>query len=164
MLMTRRRLLALGALTFTSGTLLSACAEGGGEPETSGTTATGPQPEGWYMPAEDHEHVATWMCWPSNSSVWGRELPDVQDAIVGIALAIAEFEPVSMLARPGQIAAVEGRLGADFELIDAPVDDLWARDTLPCFLDPRRRRPASTTLAAGHVRFNGWGGKQIHSR
>lgn len=161
MLMTRRRLLALGALTLTSGTLLAAC----GDDEMAGTsepTATGARPGGWYMPAEEYEHAATWMCWPSSGSVWGRDLPDVQDAILGIALAIAEFEPVSMLARPGQIGALKGRLGSDVELIDAPVDDLWARDTLPCFLI-RDGAAGNDALAAGHVRFNGWGGKQIHS-
>ena len=48
-------------------------------------------------------------------------------------------------------------LGDDIELIDAPVDDLWARDTLALFVVSD-----DGDLAAGRVRFNGWGDKQVH--
>lgn len=72
------------------------------------------------------------MCWPSSKAVWGSDLTGVQDTIVEIALTIADFEPVSLLARPAEIAAVR-RLVKDVEVIEAPVDDLWARDTLPNF-------------------------------
>jgi agmatine deiminase len=111
------------------------------------------------MPAEDRRHARTWMCWPSSTGIWGGDLADVQDAIERIALTIVEFEPVSMLVRPAALAAARDRFGRDVELIDAPVDDLWARDTLPNFLS----RPGAGGLAAGHARFNGWGGKQAHA-
>jgi agmatine deiminase len=112
------------------------------------------------MPAEDRPHAATWMCFPSSADVWGRDLADVQFAIADIALAIAEFEPVRMLARPEARSLALDLVGSDVELIDGPVDDLWARDTLPLFLvDPNT--PAS--LSAARVRFNGWGDKQIHA-
>lgn len=115
----------------------------------------------WAMPAEDVEHERTWMCWPSREDVWGADLPDVQDAIVRIALAISRFEPVAMLAAADEIAGLEGLLGdADVEVIEGPVDDLWARDTLPCFLVGEV--DGQPTLAAGRVRFNGWGDKQVH--
>ena len=111
------------------------------------------------MPAEDGRHERTWMCWPSSRAVWGSDLSDVQDTIVEIALAIAHFEPVSMLARPEEIVPIRS-LMRGVEIVSAPVDDLWARDTLPNFL-VRRRANAVSELAAGHARFNGWGGKQI---
>ena len=116
----------------------------------------------WRMPAEEHPHDATWMCWPSSEEVWGETLPDVQDALVRVALAISEFEPVRLLARPDQIDIVRELVGgADVEVIEAPVDDLWARDTLPCFLLARSAEDAAP-LAAGRVQFNGWGNKQLH--
>ncbi|MEM7341359.1 MAG: agmatine deiminase family protein, partial [Actinomycetota bacterium] len=59
--------------------------------------------------------------------------------------------------QPGDLDAAFDLVGSDVELIEASVDDLWARDTLPLFLVSE-----SGDLAAGRVRFNGWGGKQVH--
>lgn len=113
------------------------------------------------MPAEDSLHDQTWMCWPSSKAVWGSDLAAAQNAILEIALTIAEFEPVSMLARPTEVRSVR-RLLKGVTVIEAPVDDLWARDTLPNFL-LRRRADGRLGLSASHARFNGWGGKQISS-
>jgi agmatine deiminase len=114
------------------------------------------------MPAEEDSHEATWMSWPSRNDVWGEALPDVQDAIADLAVAIATFEPVRMLARRAELRRVRRMVGdADIDVIEGPVDDLWARDSLPCFLvatGPDDEAP----LAAGRFRFNGWGGKQVH--
>jgi len=115
----------------------------------------------WRMPAEETRHERTWMCWPSGHDIWGRALPDVQATIASIALSVAAFEPVSVLARPQQLRAARDRVGADVEVLEAPVDDLWARDTLPCFL-VAKNPAAPRSLAAGRVRFNGWGDKQRH--
>ncbi len=78
-----------------------------------------------------------------------------------IALTIAEFEPVSLLARPAEAAAVR-RLLKGVTVIEGPVDDLWARDTLPNFVT-RRRADRTVELGARRARFNGWGGKQTHA-
>jgi agmatine deiminase len=113
------------------------------------------------MPAEDGRHDRTWMCWPSSTDIWGPDLGGVQAAIIEIALTIAEFERVSMLARPTEASAVR-RLAKGVHVIDAPVDDLWARDTLPNFIT-RRGANGTIQLGANHARFNGWGRKQIFS-
>ncbi len=113
------------------------------------------------MPAEDLPHERTWMCWPSSKSVWGSDLSAVQDCIAKVALTIAEFEPVTLLARPGEVDAVR-RLLKGVQVVAAPVDDLWARDTLPNFLT-RRRSDGTLQLGASHARFNGWGSKQVSS-
>lgn len=62
-----------------------------------------------------------------------------------------------MLVRPEDRSIASDLVGADVDLIDAPVDDLWARDTLPLFVVSD-----SGELAATRVEFNGWGGKQTH--
>ena len=116
----------------------------------------------WRMPAEETRHERTWMCWPSGRDIWGRALPEVQASIASIALAIAANEPVTLLARPHQVRAARAEVGADVEVVGAPVDDLWARDTLPCFLLSTASATAPATLGAGRVRFNGWGHKQRH--
>jgi agmatine deiminase len=115
----------------------------------------------WFMPAEDLRHERTWMCWPSSKAVWGSDLTAVQDTIIEIASSIATFEPVSMLARPSEVRPLR-KLIKGIDVIEAPVDDLWARDTLPNFLI-RKGADSSFELGAGHARFNGWGGKQISS-
>jgi agmatine deiminase len=99
------------------------------------------------------------MCWPSSAAVWGSALPSVQADIAQIAQAINEFEPVTMLVRPSARRAARNAVGSQVALEVAPVDDLWARDTLPLFLIDDER-PGK--LAAGTVRFNGWGKKQLH--
>lgn len=109
------------------------------------------------MPAEEAEHEATWMCFPGRRDVWGSSLPEVQATIAELGLAIAQFEPVRMLARPDDMDHLVDLVGSDVEIIDAPVDDLWARDTLPLF-----RITDSGELSAVRVRFNGWGDKQVH--
>ncbi len=115
----------------------------------------------WRMPAEEDPHERTWMCWPSSDEVWGGDLAAVQDTIADLALTIAEFEPVTMLARPQEHEALAEVLGDAIELVAAPVDDLWARDTLPNFVI-RASASGGTELAGAHATFNGWGGKQIH--
>ena len=124
--------------------------------------STGVNEGRWSMPAEEAPHDATWMCWPSNEEIWGETLPDVQATIVRLAVTIAGFESVKLLARVEQIERLRSMLGdVDAEVIEAPVDDLWARDTLPCFLLANGSND-DVPLAAGSFRFNGWGDKQLH--
>lgn len=151
--MTRRSALKMGLLG-AAGLWLAGCASDG---DASGLAA-GPRPAaGFRMPAEEDLHDATWMCFPGRSDVWGRDLRDVQATIADIGLAIAEFEPVRMLCRGGDLDRLDDLVGSDLDVIEAPVDDLWARDTLPLFLVSE-----AGELAAAHVQFNGWGGKQVH--
>ena len=163
-----RRRFVLGALIVGT---ISGCSDEGDEGESGGaTTVPADGTTGWFMPAEETEHERTWMCWPSNADVWGDDLEAVQDTIERIALAIAEFEPVTMLCRPDQVAGLAERTGGDIELLAAPVDDLWARDALPCLLvsadegsaEDSSAEGRAAKLAAGRFTFNGWGGKQVH--
>ncbi len=167
--MVTRRSVLVGLSSLPLVRILTACEGGSSESSAGGANVdelTGgvvalAGDSGWYMPAEDEPHERTWMCWPSNAEIWGSDLGDVQDAIVRIALAISEFEPVSMLARPDTIAELAEIFGSSVELIEAPVDDLWARDTLVNFV-VRDVEGGGRELAASHARFNGWGGKQVH--
>jgi agmatine deiminase len=131
----------------------------GSGPSEANAPASSADDRRWRMPAEEAPHARTWMCWPSSREIWGDVLDQVQRDIADVANTIATFEPVRVLARPGATEAARRLLDGAIELISAPVDDLWARDTLPCFLidadDPNG-------LAATTFNFNGWGDKQLH--
>lgn len=150
---------------LVGGGLLAGCTDDTAQEDDAAPTAGGTPISGsgrWRMPAEEDPHERTWMCWPSSEEVWGSDLATVQDAIVGIAQAIARFEPVTMLARPEEIEALRDIFADEVELLEAPVDDLWARDTLPNFVR-RTNGAGELELAAAHATFNGWGDKQIHA-
>lgn len=166
-MISRRRLIAGSAAGFVA--IATGCTDDNGnsspsaDPNSATTDVPGTENGGrWLIPAEEALHDATWMCWPSSAEVWGDELPAVQETIAALARVIAEFEPVKLLARPSEAAHVVALVeGADIEIVEVPVDDLWARDTLPCFL-VATEQVDDQPLVAGRVRFNGWGDKQVH--
>ena len=124
---------------------VAGCAAGSDQP----ATADVPQERGrrWRVPAEDTEHLRTWMAWPSSRAIWGRWLPGIQHDIALIARTIARFEPVVMCARDAA-AARQARqwCGPRVKVIDdIPVDDCWMRDTGPVF----RLAPNGKAVDAG---------------
>ena len=114
-----------------------------------------------YVPPEEARHELTFMQWPTNRTV--HPDPDflalLQTTIARIANAIAAFEPVVMLAASDHHVAVRNRLDPAIALWNIPTDDLWCRDSGPLFA-----RDRDGGLAVSHIAFNGWGGKQVHSR
>jgi agmatine deiminase len=119
-----------------------------------------PRLAGFHMPMEHEPHERTFMQWPVEEEVYGRrDLRRVQDAIAAIADAIAEFEPVVLLASGADAEDARAATGDGVEIWDIPTNDLWCRDSGPTFV-----RNAAGELAVAHIHFNGWGGKQIHDR
>lgn len=112
----------------------------------------------WLMPDESAPHLRTWMAFGAHGKIWGRRLlPEVQRDLAAIALAIAEYEPVSMLVRPADLALAKSLLGNDVQLLTCPLDDLWIRDTGPVFV-----LNEDGEKAAVDFNFNGWGEKQAY--
>lgn len=116
----------------------------------------------YTAPSEDAPHARTWMCWPSTPSVYGGRgayYESVLETIGRLAAAIAENEPVTMLA-DASVHALAARLcGPRVQLLNVATDDMWARDTGPVFV-----RDAAGAKAAVDFNFNAWGGKQAHAR
>ncbi len=112
------------------------------------------------VPAEDAPHQRTFMQWPVNRAVYPDRmfLELTRQTIARIANTIAAFEPVTMLAAAKHHPRMRQRLSANVALWDIPTDDLWCRDSGPIF-----GRATSGELAIKHIRFNGWGDKQVHS-
>lgn len=106
------------------------------------------------MPAEWAPHSRCWMSWPGREAVWGERLEAARDAVAEVTAAIAEFEPVTMIANPEDVAEVSLRCGSQVGALPLDLDDSWARDIGPSFL-----LDGKEGLAGVDWRFNAWGGK-----
>ncbi|WP_214325761.1 agmatine deiminase family protein [Nonomuraea sediminis] len=135
------------------GGALSAC----GSSSTASGVTTAVEKSGWLMPEETHPHQLTFMAWPTEL-IWKSDIAGVRDDIAGIARAIADFEPVVLLANPQDVKAARRACGSQVEVVPMPVDDLWMRDSGPTFV------LGGKNIAGVDFNFNGWGGKQVHSR
>ncbi|MEM6306287.1 MAG: agmatine deiminase family protein [Pseudomonadota bacterium] len=111
-----------------------------------------------YVPPEEAPHDRTFMMWPASREVYPDLgfLAHVQATIADIANAITAFEPVVMLAHPDQHSAARALLDGTVTLWDVPTEDLWARDAGPLFAF------RADALVVSHIRFNGWGARQVH--
>jgi agmatine deiminase len=146
-------------------TPLAAGAALAGYASTFAALAAGPESAKFRMPDEGEPHERTWMGFTSSGDIWGKDLPGVQQDLMRIADAIAQFEPVSMLVNGNAMARAEKlRAGAaqqsNIQLVAASLDDLWLRDTGPVIV----RRVGGRELRALDFNFNGWGQKQEHRR
>ncbi|WP_223198730.1 agmatine deiminase family protein [Solihabitans fulvus] len=128
---------------------------------TGGSSRAGGSPDArtWSMPDEGEPHQRTWMAFGVSDRIWEpAQVPVIRQNLAAIATAVARFEPVSMLVRPEELDVARGLVaGANVELIAAPIDDLWMRDTGPVFVKGAGGR------AGVDFNFNGWGGKQDHA-
>ena len=114
----------------------------------------------WLMPDEGEPHKRTWMVFGASEKIWGKKLlPEVRRNLATIAQTIARYEPVSMLVRENEYDLADKLVGSSVELIVAPVDDLWMRDTGAVFV-----RNGQGKKAAIDFNFNGWGKKQEFGR
>jgi agmatine deiminase len=72
-----------------------------------------------------------------------------------VANAVAAFEPVTMIANPGEDAGLARAAGGEgVQIVELPLDDSWLRDSGPIYTygDDGRR-------LANHFGFNAWGEK-----
>ncbi len=111
----------------------------------------------WQMPAETARHDRTWMAFPAEGQTLGAgdsEREEGYAAWTDVAHAVAEFEPVTMLVDPTEIPRARRMLGSGIDIVEAPVDEFWMRDSGPTFVVDRDR---PGVLGAVDWIFNGWG-------
>ncbi|WP_314622034.1 agmatine deiminase family protein [Streptomyces stackebrandtii] len=155
----RTALRAFAGIGAALGLGATAC---GPEESVAGSTAGAPSrtraaEEERRFGAEWESHTRTFMSWPALASVWEDDLPYVREDIARIARAVGEYEAVVMMARPDQVAAAQRACGRQVEVIPLAVDDLWARDTVPVFVEDGGK------VVGVDFNFNGWGDKQEHT-
>ena len=144
----RRRFIQRAAL-LSGGLIMGSC----GVPSDGET-----RQNQWFMPDEAEPHKRTWMAFGAAEEIWGAELlPEVRRNLGTIARTISLFEPVTMLVRENEVDIARSLVGSSVELIVAPLDDLWMRDTGPIFVRNEQGEKAGLVL-----NFNGWGKKQSY--
>ncbi len=128
------------------------------DPRTTGPSTPTPASLGFRMPAEWEPHERCIMGWPTElrHDVWGEHYLLAMASYAAVAHAIAEFELVLMLARPGEGAVARSYLGRDVEVVEMPIDDSWLRDSGPIFLTHPDGR-----LAMSDFVFNSWGERYL---
>ncbi len=106
------------------------------------------------LPAEWEPHERTVMCWPARTDLWADQLDLAEHAYAAVARAIADFEPVTMLAPAPVAERAAHRCGGGVEIVEFPIDDSWFRDSGPIYVfDDDGRRVAIDW------EFNAWGEK-----
>ena len=108
------------------------------------------------MPDEGEPHQRTWMAFATSEEIWGQDLlPEVRRNLALIATTIARHEPVSMLVTEQDYDITYDLVGDSVQLVIAPLNDLWMRDTGPVFVLTEQGEKAAVNF-----NFNGWGEKQ----
>ncbi|WP_104169914.1 agmatine/peptidylarginine deiminase [Cryobacterium sp. M23] len=109
----------------------------------------------WLMPAETAPQDRVWMAFPVDGYTLGTDAYSADEARgtwTAVAHAVLEFEPVTMVVDPAEVATARRYLSAEIEIIEAPLDDAWMRDIGPSFV-----LGDDGQLGAVDWAFNGWG-------
>jgi agmatine deiminase len=114
-----------------------------------------PVDDGFSMPAEWGPHAGCLISWPCRELTWHGHFEGAKRAYSAVIKAIGRFDQVTVLTDPLTAQEARGRLGPEVKMIEAALDDSWARDNGPIFI-----RRGDGRLALVNFGFNGWGQKQ----
>jgi agmatine deiminase len=93
------------------------------------------------------------MLWPERPDNWRNGARPAQKAFTDVAIAISQFEPVTMCVSARQFRNARQMLPPEIRLVEISSNDSWMRDCGPTFV----------VNAQGNIRgvdrvFNAWGG------
>jgi agmatine deiminase len=106
------------------------------------------------MPPEWAPHARCWMQWPCREPLFGEHLHAARQAYAEVAQAIAEFEPVTMIASPEHVVETSLKCGPGVSTFSLPLDDSWCRDSGPTFVVNGKGEVAGVSW-----KWNAWGDK-----
>ena len=72
----------------------------------------------WRMPAEWAPHERCLTAWPTREGLWGPYFDEAKAEYAATANAIREFEPVRMIANPGQADEVRTACSGAVEAVE----------------------------------------------
>jgi agmatine deiminase len=113
-----------------------------------------PRDDALFVPSRTVEHARTFVSWPCRADLWGEHLDAAQAEYAAVVEAIARFEPVTVIARPGTRPRLPAGTAHPVDVREIPIDDSWVRDNGPIFVVDGRGG-----VAAVQFGFNAWGGK-----
>ncbi|WP_019294429.1 MULTISPECIES: agmatine deiminase family protein [unclassified Leisingera] len=114
-----------------------------------------PYADGFRMPARFAPHARTYIGWPTELN-YRSDLARSRAEYAGVVRAVAEFEPVTVIADPGDAADARAALAdcGNSEILEIPINDAWLRDSGWIFV-----KNDDGEVALVQFQFNGWGGK-----
>lgn len=115
---------------------------------------TTPHAQGFAMPPEWAPHERCWMAWPCRAELWGQRMAAARKTCAELARAIAQFEPVTVIARPELTAEASLQCGRGIPVVTLEHDEAWMRNAGPTFVCD-----AAGALAGIDWRFDGYGGR-----
>ncbi len=119
----------------------------------SRTLETTPAADGFRMPGEFEPHAGCWMLWPERPDNWREGALPAQRAFAAVAVAISQFEPVTVGASQAQFEFARAALPAGIRVVELSSNDAWMRDVGPtCVVDDKG------CVRGVDWRFNAWGG------
>jgi agmatine deiminase len=104
------------------------------------------------MPPEWAPHERCVVAWPCRADMWRGQIDAARASHAEVVNAISRFEPVLVVADPGDGPAAASACPAA-EVVEWPIDDSWARDTGAIVLTDGDRRVGLNPV------FNSWGEK-----
>jgi agmatine deiminase len=105
------------------------------------------------MPAEFEPHAGCWMLWPERPDNWRHDARPAQAAFGAVALAISQFEPVTVGVSARLYSEARALLPEAVRIVELSSDDCWMRDVGPTFVVNARG-----DVRGVHWHFNAWGG------
>lgn len=112
-----------------------------------------PKKDGFRMPGEYEPQKQIFMIWPERPDNWRDGGKPAQKAFAEVAIAISEFEPVTMLVSQRQYENARNVLPGRIRVIEMSNNDAWVRDSGPTFLVNDKG-----DVRAVEWEFNAWGG------
>ena len=109
----------------------------------------------WRMPAEWEKHQRTLLAFPTAGYTLGDSAADheaARKAWSNVANAASEFEPVTVIANPGDEQIARKYLSGAIDIQEVPINDAWIRDSGPSFTVSDKDELGSVDWV-----FNGWG-------
>lgn len=92
-----------------------------------------PVEDGFRMPGEYEPHIGCFMIWPERPDNWRLGGKPAQQNYKEVAVAISNFEPVTMFVSPNQYKNARKELPDTIRVIEMSNDDAWIRDYGPSF-------------------------------
>lgn len=114
-----------------------------------------PADRGFWMAPDWYRHERCWLAWPFRPESWAGAYEHACLTHAAFARGLSEYEPVTMLVRPGLEKEAQLQLGRGVDIDTLQLDDSWLRDIGPAVLlnDDGARAGAAFP-------FNGWGNRE----